>query len=296
MMLGLRDVFQYLECDACGCLQLLNPPEEMGHYYPAEYSAYHAVRSPRIFLQRKIRHYLRQRRNRGVFEGKFWLDRFLAGWHKYPLLETFAHMRPDRSARILDVGCGSGVLLADLKQLGYKNLLGIDRFVPQSIEYGDGVKVVKGTLEDLVGTTWDVIMFHHSLEHMPNPAKVLRLATDLLAPGGQCLVRIPLVAWAWEYYGINWVQIDAPRHLFLHTERSFRLLANAAGLRVHEVRYDSVAFQFWASELYTQNVALKDVKPSAIFSRSKLRSWGSQADALNAESRGDQAAFYLRAL
>src|SRR5262245_13065920 len=37
MMLGLRDQFHYGECDGCGSLQLLNVPEDLGRYYPADY-------------------------------------------------------------------------------------------------------------------------------------------------------------------------------------------------------------------------------------------------------------------
>ena len=294
-MFGLRDVFSYLECDACGCLQLLNPPQDMGRYYPSAYSAFCTNETSSIALQR-IRHSVRQRRNQGFFEEAGWLDRLLARRYDYPQLNAFARIRPTRQARILDVGCGSGRLLLDLMDLGYQHVLGVDLFVPQPIDYRNGVRVVKARLEDLAGTTWDVIMFHHSFEHMPNPAKVLRLTADLLAPGGHCLIRLPLVGWAWEHYGVNWVQLDAPRHFFVHTEKSFQLLARGEGLRVHEVRYDSTEYQCWVSELYTRDVAQASVdmtRPQAMFSKSALRGFRAQAARLNAEGRGDQAAFDL---
>ena len=37
MMFGMRDKFDYLSCSQCGCLQLINPPENMGKYYPDNY-------------------------------------------------------------------------------------------------------------------------------------------------------------------------------------------------------------------------------------------------------------------
>ena len=295
MMFGFREVFQYLECDQCGCLQLLNRPHDMGRYYPSSYSAFCMKEASSIVPQR-IRHYVRDRRNRGFFDGAGWLDRLLARRYEYPQLEAFARMRADRHVRILDVGSGSGRLLLDLKELGYQNLLGVDLFIPAPIDYGNGVRIMKAELEDLAGTSWDLIMFHHSFEHMTNPARVLRLTADLLAPSGHCLIRIPLVGWALEHYGVNWVQLDAPRHLFAHTERSFQLLARGAGLRVHEVRFDSTEFQFWVSELYSRNVAQASVdmaKPQLLFSRSTLRRFRALAARLNAEGRGDQAAFDL---
>jgi|GEM_PF-5382685 hypothetical protein len=35
-MLGLGDPFDYLECSACGCVQLLNIPADMRRYYPGD--------------------------------------------------------------------------------------------------------------------------------------------------------------------------------------------------------------------------------------------------------------------
>jgi SAM-dependent methyltransferase len=295
MMLGFRDQFHYLECASCGCLQLLDPPSDMARYYPTAYTAFQPSDRSLSFRQR-IHRYLRSRRNRGVFYSRSLVDRFVAGLFEYPQLKAVARINPDLKARILDVGCGSGTLLSDLQGFGYENLMGVDLFIPQALELPGGVRIQKGGLETLAGTTWDLIMFHHSLEHMPDPARVLRLASDLLAPRGHSLVRIPLVGWAWEHYGINWAQLDAPRHLFLHTENSFRLLAANCGLRVQDVNYDSIELQFWVSELYAQNKPLSSMdmnRPQTVFSRSQLRDFRARAAKLNLEKRGDAAAFDL---
>src|SRR6185369_6265143 len=36
MQLGLREVFTYMKCGNCGCLQLQHIPEDLGKYYPNE--------------------------------------------------------------------------------------------------------------------------------------------------------------------------------------------------------------------------------------------------------------------
>jgi len=299
MMFGFRDVFQYLECGACGCVQLLNPPQDLGRYYPSGYSAFRSVEAPDTVLQHiweNIRDYARERRNQGYFEGAGWLDRLLARRYEYPQLESFARMRASRQVRVLDVGCGSGRLLLDLKKLGYENLLGVDPFIPKAIDYGNGVRVMKEGLENLAGTKWDVIMFHHAFEHMPDPAKVLRFTANLLAPNGHCLIRIPVVARAWEQYGANWVQLDAPRHLFLQTERSFQLLAHREGLRVYKVTYDSNESQFWASELYSRDIPLREVSArevKSLFGATRMKEYRRRALEMNGQGVGDQAAFYL---
>jgi SAM-dependent methyltransferase len=296
MMLGIRDVFQYLECKACGCIQLVDPPHDMERYYPPNYIAFGSRERRTLPPLQRVRHYFRKRRNAGFLKSQKWVDRFLTSRYDYPQLKGFARIGANQEARILDVGCGSGALLADLKELGYRNLLGIDRFAPQSTCGRGDVKVLKGSLQDIIGTMWDVIMFHHSFEHMPDPVGLLQLTMGLLAPGGHCLIRIPVVGWAWQHYGVNWAQLDAPRHLFLHTEKSLRLLADAVGLRVKEVTYDSNEIQFWVSELYAREGTLASVgwvPPRNIFSKSKLLEFRSRAAQLNLERLGDSAVFQL---
>lgn len=296
MMLGLLDLFQYMECNGCGCLQLLDPPLDLAPYYPREYTGFLSNGGSKAPIFESIRRRVRKQRNKGFLPGQGWLSRRLARQYNLSPLKAFGELGLPKRARILDVGCGSGALLMDLKELGYENLLGVDRFIPAPIGNGNGLRVVKGTLEDLPGTTWDLVMFHHSFEHMRDPVAVLRQTAALLAPGGRCLVRIPVVAWAWQHYGVNWVQIDAPRHFFLHTERSFRLIAGAAGLKVVNLSYDSDECQFWASELYARNVplfSLEKLSPDTVFSRSQLRRFRLQAAELNAAGRGDSAVFVL---
>ena len=36
MQLGLRKMFTYMECGNCGCMQLVDIPEDLGKYYPNE--------------------------------------------------------------------------------------------------------------------------------------------------------------------------------------------------------------------------------------------------------------------
>jgi hypothetical protein len=151
-------------------------------------------------------------------------------------------------------------------------------------------------LSGLDETSWDVIMFHHSFEHMSEPHATLSSVARLMSRDGCCLIRIPVVAWSWERYGVNWVQLDAPRHQFLYTERGFRLLAESAGLKVTRVHYDSTSIQFWGSELYARNIAQRETdwrNPRKVFSRGQIQAFESGARDLNDSFQGDQAAFYL---
>ena len=155
-------------------------------------------------------------------------------------------------------------------------------------------------LEDLEGG-WDVIMLHHAFEHLADPARLLREAARRLAPGGKILLRLPMAdSYAWLRYRADWVQLDAPRHLFLHTRRSLAHAADAAGLRVEATVCDSHELQFWGSEQYLRDIPLNDPRSyrfdrsGALFAPARLARWRRAAAALNRIGWGDQAAVYLR--
>lgn len=42
-MFGFRDEFDYLECDECGCLQLITIPPDLIKYYPPNYYSYQSL-------------------------------------------------------------------------------------------------------------------------------------------------------------------------------------------------------------------------------------------------------------
>lgn len=161
------------------------------------------------------------------------------------------------------------------------------------------MRLRRGSLEAVAGD-YDLVMLHHSFEHMADPHRAMAAVARRVRPGGWALVRVPVAdSHAWEVYREDWVQLDAPRHLHLHTPRSMARLAETAGFRIDGVEWDSSAFQFWGSEQYRLGMALS--APGSLsrgrrhgpFSRRQLRCWERAARRLNREGKGDQAAFYL---
>lgn len=293
--LGLQTEFIYLECAACGCLQQPSIPCDISTYYPPDYYSLGLPVMPRSLAQR-TKQFLRTIRNRSYSEKSSVIGRILEARNPHSVFRFFWELHPALDSNILDVGCGSGSLLLDLHDLGFKNVLGIDPFIKKDIRYENGVRVLKRYLSDLTTTNWDVIMFHHSFEHVSNPVETLQYVANALSSRGKCLIRIPVISWAWEQYGINWAQLDAPRHLFLHTEKSLRLVAQQAGLAVRRTEYDSDEFQFWGSELAMRNIPISSVNQNTLkhlFRNCELREYRKRSKELNQQRRGDQAVFYL---
>ncbi|MBK7392255.1 MAG: class I SAM-dependent methyltransferase [Chloracidobacterium sp.] len=301
MMFGTRDEFPYLECDSCGTVQIINIPD-LARYYPADYYSFN---NDSIEIEASI-----QRRIAARFIGKHLVTgKSLVG-------RRFAEMRPELTrllpssllvphvritfdTRILDFGCGGGELLRTLRAFGFRSLVGADAFIDENKTFSGNVRIHKAGLADLE-PAFDLIMLHHSFEHLPDPRSSLLQINRLLANDGTCLIRIPLVNYAWGKYGVNWVQLDPPRHLFLYTEQSFRQLAKGMGFEVEKVVYDSTAFQFFASEQYMMDIPMNDPRSFAgasetsIFTQQQIDDWDAEAARLNAEGRGDQACFYLK--
>lgn len=201
----------------------------------------------------------------------------------------------ERNARILDVGCGGGELLDRLSKAGFKNLSGADPFIAADDQTPLGVPLMKRNLSEVTGE-FDLIMFNHSLEHVPDLVATLELAYEKLAPGGTCLVRLPTTSSeAWTIYGRDWVQIDAPRHIVVPSRKGMALAAERAGLRVDGTFDDSNELQFFGSEAYRRDVALTDPKIREMFPLKQITDWRKRAERLNLQGRGDQAGFVLRA-
>ena len=271
MMFGTRKEFDYWECSECGCMQIVSVPEQMGDYYSDSYYSFGVRAAPW-----KSWYY------RAHFEAPR-LMRLLRRCS--PDISSVIAAKPKPGARILDVGCGGGRLVHILRNLGFE-ACGVDPFLKADLPY-----VRKIPLED-ADAGWDLIMFHHSLEHMQNHVDVLRCARGKLNVNGTCLVRIPVANWAWAHYGRNWAQLDAPRHFVIHSPRSFELTAAAAGFQMKQIIFDSDEFQFSASECYQRDIPYRDRRASRQFSKSQIRKFRAHADSLNKERRGDQAAFF----
>lgn len=297
LMFGLSEAFEYFECGACGCLQIADIPGDMTKYYPGSYYSFlpspedHAGRVRNLFTTVRNRYYLT---HRGLF------GRVLDRWFPNETMRLIGLGNPASDSRILDVGCGSGALLHGMKNAGFDRVLGIDPFLSHDIRRANGLELRKLSIHEMAGE-WDVIMFHHSFEHMHDPLEQLMAVSRLLSADGLCLIRIPTVSsYAWHAYKTSWVQLDPPRHFHLHSIQSMGILCAQAGLKCAMTVFDSDEFQFLGSEEVARGIPMESegsyfkTKSGSIFSPREIAGFKEKARVLNALGWGDQAAFYLR--
>ena len=301
MMFGTREPFEYYSCAACDTLQIVNVPEgeELMRHYPPNYYSYNVSAQPRV-----LRWLITQQDRFKLHSG----GRLVGALITAPLPEgivraavggdvvgMLAQLALERDARILDVGCGGGALLDRLARVGFNNLSGADPFIAADGETPQGVPLMKRYLSEVTGE-FDLIMFNHSLEHVPDPVATLKVAYEKLAAGGICLVRLPTTSSeAWTIYRADWVQIDAPRHIVIPSRQGMALAADRVGLQVEKTFDDSNLGQFFGSEAYRRDVALTDPKFLRMFGPKRIWDWENRAERLNRQGRGDQTGFVLRA-
>lgn len=295
---GTKELFKYFECSNCGCLQHAEIPPDLGRYYPNHYYSYQPIGGKGLYG--RFADFLERKRNRYAFYRRGTLGRFYQAVLPEMALFKLGHLGINRDMKILDVGSGSGHFLYFLAEEGYRHVTGVDPFIPQSLHYPNGLNILQEDFMGLKGE-WDIIMFNHSLEHMPDNLETLRKACELLADGGWCVVEIPTVSsYAWQHYGIYWHQLDAPRHLFLHSLESFRILAEKSGFVIRETQFASTTSQFWGSENYRRGVkpkASRNAWEQIINLVSRSTSFLPQyfrAGKMNREGLGDTVAFYLQ--
>lgn len=112
-----------------------------------------------------------------------------------PLRVDFIRERCELNGKkILDVGCGGGILSEALSSLGAK-VTGIDASdntigvaMSHSKKVGSNVKFLKNTIEEFKSShpeeKFDVITCLEMLEHVPSPADIVKICSEMLEDGG----------------------------------------------------------------------------------------------------------------
>ena len=287
--------FRYYICPKCGCMQIGKVPGNLSDYYGDLYYSFSGTKQVNV-IQKLVQTF---KIKRDIYEmglGGFigMCMHIFVPRPSYGII--YSLIKPE--SNILDVGCGDGYFLSILEKLGQKKLCGCDRFITEITERSNqSIKIIKGVIDDCDGQ-YDLIMFLHSFEHMENPQETLRSAYKKLNDNGAIVISIPIAGSnAFDKFGKYWVQLDAPRHLFIHTKKSIEMMAEKAGLKIERIDYDSTAFQYIGSlqvmrgQTRKEHRKIRGLIEYAILSSIK---YNGQTMEDNKNGRSDQATFVLK--
>ncbi len=141
--------------------------------------------------------------------------------------------QPLESMRVLDVGSGLCVFLAEMKKLGARGYC-VDPD-PVAVHHALRTAGVRGghvgTLEDYPpGSSFDLITFNKVLEHVKQPVRLLSKAAELLAPEGIVYLELPDGDAALRHGGVSEREEFEIEHYTVFNRDSLRHLILSAGL------------------------------------------------------------------
>lgn len=144
-----------------------------------------------------------------------------------------------RSGRLLEVGCGSGHLVAEALSRGYEvAALEPNPAAAREVAARLGIAVEEALVEESAQPEgrYDVVVHVDLLSHFPDPVLALRRMARLLRPGGVLCFEVGAFGGlSPRWYG--WVgRIGYPQHRWLYSEPAVRALLEKAGLEVAGIR------------------------------------------------------------
>ena len=212
--------FAVARCDACRLVQVNPQPavDELGRFYPELYYGEQPFFYEKVDAASRFRQVSRQ-----VKAGD----------------------------RVLDVGCGRGLVLAKLRARGCE-VVGTE-LSAHSSKYAReqlGLEILQKNLMDCTfpDNAFDCITLFHSLEHLPVPSHELRELRRIVKPGGKVLVEVPRFdSFYSKIFRDKWFHLDVPRHLYHFEDDTLLSLLEQDGFEVMEVKkYDFMYDSFGA--------------------------------------------------
>jgi SAM-dependent methyltransferase len=157
-------------------------------------------------------------------------------WFRGRLAVILAALRralPPRRVRLLELGCGSGNVLASLGRFG--EAVGMDAH-PDLVAAGraSGLDVRAGHLPDDLGVErgWaEVVLLLDVIEHVDDDLATLRAARAGVSEGGLLVVTVPAYQWLWSGHD------EVLGHRRRYTAAQLRAVVERAGFSTVRVSY-----------------------------------------------------------
>lgn len=140
---------------------------------------------------------------------------------------------------ILDVGCGTGAFLNEMRVAGW-SITGLE---PDEVAVRNAMALYRisaqnpDRLFDLPKNHFDAITMWHVLEHVHQLNEYMSTLRDLLTNDGFLFIAVPnYTSFDASHYGKDWAAYDVPRHLYHFSPKSMEHLVNKHGLKLKAIK------------------------------------------------------------
>jgi len=164
-----------------------------------------------------------------------------------PWLEKIFRFNQQRNARalynefhpqaVLEIGCGRAYLLHELQQLGCQ-VSGLESAQAATwILNNPQVQVMRNDASwPLTAASFQLVIFWHVLEHLPDPLEALRQATRVLEKNQILCISVPnITSYQASLNLATWFHLDVPRHLFHFSRRGLVTILEKQGYEIIRV-------------------------------------------------------------
>ncbi len=175
----------------------------------------------------------------GAFKLSGAFDRWFSGEHRvHHLLPAISHSNIDRS-KVLDIGCGDGSSLLELKYLGY-DAYGIETDLNVAkVRDALDLNIHIGTIEDapFPEHSFDYIIANQVVEHVVDLDSFCVSIKRFLIPNGIVILSTPNAKSIFRmFYGRRWMHWHIPYHQQILSARGLEILLNCRGLKTAKIK------------------------------------------------------------
>lgn len=159
--------------------------------------------------------------------------------------DNIAHYYVKPAMKVLDVGCGAGVSLLEIKRMGA---------IPYGVEPDPNAQKLKrklnlqiynGFISDIPASNkFDAVTASQVIEHTDDPVKFLEKARELLNPIGQIILCFPNIDSIYrKFFGKKWLHWHIPYHLNFISSKALEKIANSLNLKI--VKKRTITVNLW---------------------------------------------------
>ena len=136
--------------------------------------------------------------------------------------------------KILEIGCGAGGILQKFKEDG-NEVSGIDlgaEFLAYGIKKNLDLRVSTLQEERIPSQKYDILIFSHVLEHLPDVKSQLKIARKFLNKNGLIYIEVPGIKNMWMNLNFDFLDYIQNAHIWHFTKRTLNNMVDNLELNV----------------------------------------------------------------